>query len=137
MIVIIIFFILLGLIVLSMSLYMIIRTKQINKIGIKTTAIVKSSEKIEKDLNGKIKQLGYDTTFEVEYNGERYTKLIRTSKEYEIGSSYEGTYVNNGKKDKLYLDEEGVYNRKYSKWASYVVSIRNTFFVSSYFCKTN
>ncbi len=105
-----IFFLVVGIVILLVSLYMIFRTIQLNKKGVKIITTVTECEEVEKVLKDKVVKLGYDTTFKFEYDGEMYTEIMRTEKKYEIGSTHSGTYIHNGKQGNLYLDEEGVYN---------------------------
>lgn len=105
-----IFCILVGFIILGISLYIIIKTKQLNKKGVKIIATVVNCEKIEKKLNDKTVELGYNTTFSLEYKGDIYEETLKTSKSYEVGSNHKGTYIHNGKQGNLYLEKEGIFN---------------------------
>ena len=89
---------------------MIIKTKYINKKGVEAIGTVIESEKVEKNLNGKIIELGYDTIFNIECDGNSYTQKKRTNKFYEVGTAQQGIYIQNKKNGEFYLSEEGIYN---------------------------
>ena len=104
-----VFFLIVGIAILCLAIYILLKTKKLNNEGKKVTATVVGSEKIEKDLNGKTVNLGYDTTFEISYDGSVFTKKMRTARLYETGTKQNGTYIFEGKKEKFYLDDEGIY----------------------------
>ena len=104
-----IFFAIVGVAILGVSLYMINRTKQLNRDGVAVTGKVTGIQKVEKNLNGKVVNLGYDTVFSIDYNGQNFVEKIRTTNYYEVGSLQSGKYIFNGKKGNFFLDGEGVY----------------------------
>lgn len=97
-----------GLLLITLGIYLKTIYKKFETKGVTLDFKVKDSKKEDKldKNNNKVGEL-YITTFEFLYKEKKYTETINTSKEFEKNKTYSGTYLPNSKLNKISVAGEG------------------------------
>lgn len=100
---------LVGLGIVVLGVYLIIKDRSFKKNGVPVKLKVKEVKSIaDTDLAvNRISSEGYLTTFEFDYNGTTIEKSLTTSKKFKVGSNKNGIYLPKGKANVLKVAGEG------------------------------
>ena len=102
--------IIVGVLLISLGVYVKYKAISFKKNGIKVKARVISSERIS-EFNG-MPANGYKTTFELQVDGQNITETIFTNKKFQEGTTKNAAYLKGKKKNTLSVSGEGFYLAK-------------------------
>lgn len=116
-------FLILGAVSIVLSIYIFIKTAQLNNKGKKIQVKIIKQEPITKKIKHPIEDdqniiyIGYTTLVEFNNNGETKRQTVKIKHGYKDGSILNATILNNN----VYVDNEGFYNGNYSNGIVFLI----------------